>query len=156
VHNIEEENLVENLNEQETPQENDKADNTLHRERVAELKQIITEKDTEIAVLKKSVNEFEEQLSNANKSLSAITQRYKTRIIQMHPGITMELIKGDTVEAIDESLEKALDLIGQIKKSVEKESAHNRVPAGAPGRQVVEFSALSAREKIQYAIGGNK
>jgi len=30
------------------------------------------------------------------------------------------------------------------------------VPAGAPGRRASDLSALSPREKIQYAIGGKK
>jgi hypothetical protein len=43
-----------------------------------------------------------------------------------------------------------------VKKSVEKEISNIKVPAGAPGRRASDLSALSPREKIQYAIGGKK
>lgn len=148
--------MIEELNGKGTEQELDNRGDAVPNQRVAELEQMVAAKDIEIAILKKSADEFKEQLSMANESLAEATQRYKARIIQMHSGITEELVNGDTIEAIDKSLEKALTMIGQVRKSVEKEISNERIPAGAPGRQVVDISTLSAREKIQYAIGGNR
>jgi cell division septum initiation protein DivIVA len=125
-------------------------------QKVAEFEQIVAQKENEIAALKKAEGEMKEKLSTVSKSLTEAVVRYKDKIVQMNPGITEELISGDTIEAVDKSLEKAINLIGRVKKSVEKEISNIRVPAGAPGRRIPDLSTLSPREKIQYAIGGKK
>ena len=125
-------------------------------QKVAEFEQIVAQKENEIAALKKSEGEMKEKLSTVSKSLTEAIVSYKDKIVQMNPGITEELISGDTIEAVDKSLEKAISLIGRVKKSVEKEISQIRVPAGAPGRRIPDLSTLSPREKIQYAIGGKK
>jgi len=51
---------------------------------------------------------------------------------------------------------EAIEFVDKVRKSVEKEIQNKRVPAGAPGRRAADVSAMSAREKIQYAIGGKK
>lgn len=64
-----------------------------------------------------------------------------------------ELITGETVDEINESLKKARALIERVKQEMEAETAKTMVPAGAPQRMPMDLSALSPREKIQYAIG---
>ena len=125
-------------------------------QKVAEFERIVADKASEIAALKKSEGELKEKLSAVSKSLTEAVVSYKDRVVQMNPEITEELISGDTIEAVDKSLEKAISLIGRVKKSVEKEISNIRVPAGAPGRRIPDLSTLSPREKIQYAIGGKK
>jgi hypothetical protein len=77
-------------------------------------------------------------------------------VLELNPEIAEELINGDTIEAVNVSLEKAINLVRRVKKSVEKEISNIKVPAGAPGRRASDLSGLSPREKIQYAIGGKK
>ena len=67
-----------------------------------------------------------------------------------------ELISGDTIESINESLDKAKGLINRVRQGLETEISLGRVPAGAPERRPPDLSALSPREKIQYAIGGKR
>ena len=117
---------------------------------------VIADKESEIAALKESESELQAKLSTVTKSLTEAVASYKARVIQMNPGITEELISGETIEAVEISLEKAIGLIGRVKKSIEKEISQTKVPAGAPGRRTADLSALSPREKIQYAIGGKK
>jgi chromosome segregation ATPase len=124
--------------------------------KTAEFEKVIASKESEIAALKKSESELQEKLSAVSKSLAEAVASYKARVIQVNPEITEELISCETIGAVDDSLEKAINLISRVKKSVEKEISHTRVPAGAPGRHTSDLSALSPREKIQYAIGGKK
>ena len=51
-------------------------------------------------------------------------------------------------------VEKAKALVSRVKQGVEAEVSLAKVPAGAPERTLPDLSALSPREKIQYAIGG--
>lgn len=140
----------------ENGQENSSGNGNQLEQKVAEFEHIVAEKESEIVTLKKSEGELKEKLAVVNKSLTEAVVSYKDRVVQMNPEITEELISGDTIEAVDKSLEKAISLIGRVKKSVEKEISNIRVPAGAPGRRIPDLSTLSPREKIQYAIGGKK
>ena len=143
---------------EEENKENNRKDNsgTEPEQKGAGFAQIIADKDTEITALRKSETELKEKLAAAGKSLVEAVAGYKSRVLQMNPGITEELINGDTIETVNTSLEKAISLVGRVKKSVEKEISNIRVPAGAPGRRPSDLSGLSPREKIQYAIGGKK
>ena len=83
-------------------------------------------------------------------------EAYDTMGAEFADGIIEELITGDTVEAINQSLENARALISRVRQVLEEEVAKTRVPSGAPQRAPPDLSALSPREKIQYAIGGKR
>ena len=81
-----------------------------------------------------------------------------------YPGLTIFLSQsikflkpvriGDTITAINESLETANAMVNRVKQGLEAEITAGRVPAGAPIRAPFNPAALSPREKIHYAIGG--
>jgi hypothetical protein len=142
-------------NKENVRDDNPNTDTRLEQ-KAAEFAQVIAEKESEIAALRKSEGDLKVKLAVISQSLSEAVASYKDRVLQMNPGITEELITGDTIEAVNTSLEKAISLVGRLKKSVEKEITNIRVPVGAPGRRTSDLSTLSPREKIQYAIGGKK
>ncbi|MFC2071964.1 hypothetical protein ACFLUU_04515 [Chloroflexota bacterium] len=117
-----------------------------------ELEQAVADRDSEIATLKQTGAELEERLVTTSNSLAEAVASYKTAVVQVNPEVIEELISGDTIEAISESLEKAKTLVSKVRQGVEAEISLVRVPAGAPERTPPDFSALSPREKIQYAI----
>ncbi len=124
--------------------------------RITELEQMIADRDSELATLKQTVAESDEALSNIKNSLAQAVASYRALVVQANPDIPDELITGDSIEAIDLSLENARALISRVKQGLEEEAARTRVPAGAPQRTLPDLSALSPREKIQYAIGGKR
>ena len=63
---------------------------------------------------------------------------------------------GMVTEAINRSIENANTLVGRVRQGLEEEASRVRIPAGAPQRTPPDLSALSPREKIQYAIGGKR
>lgn len=121
--------------------------------RIAELEQVIAAKEAEIASLKESGQGMEKRLASLNASLSEAVTSYKNAVSQANPEIVSELISGESIPAIDESLEKAKALVGKVRQGVEREISLTRVPAGAPERAAADLSGMSAREKIQYAMG---
>ena len=121
---------------------------------IAELEGAVSDRDVDIATLGQSINEMEERLASTSDSLVEAVASYRNMIIQASPDIVEELITGDTVESLNESLEKARGLIGRVRQGLETEIALARVPVGAPERRPPDLSALSPREKIKYAIGG--
>ena len=124
--------------------------------RISELEQIVVDRDNRIATLKQSVAELEQKLADLNNALPQAVSSYRALVVKSSPGVPEELITGDTIEAIDESLANAQTLIDRVRQELEAEIAAAKVPAGAPQRTPVDLSALSPREKIQYAIGGKK
>ena len=123
---------------------------------IAELEQTVVSKDSEIAILKQAVAESDKKLAELNESLAQAVASYRAMLMEANPEIPDELLTGDTIDALNESLENARALIGRVKQAIEAETSKTRIPAGAPQRAPLDLSVLSPREKIQYAIGGKR
>ncbi len=123
---------------------------------IAELEQAVASKDSEVTILKQAIAESEQKLTEINDTLAQAVASYKTLVVEANPEIPAELINGDTIEDINESLENARALIDKVKQGIEAEASRTKVPAGAPQRVPLDLSVLSPREKIQYAIGGKR
>ncbi len=124
--------------------------------RITELEAAFSEKDSEIATLKQTVVDDNQKSGALNESLSQAVAAYKTLVVKANPSVIEELITGNTITEINQSLENAKTLISKVRGGIELEIASGKVPAGAPQRTPLDLSALSPREKIQYAIGGKK
>lgn len=124
--------------------------------RLAGLEQTIADKDSEMAVLAQSRDELEEKLAVLNNSLVGAVSSYKEMVVQANPDVVAELINGDTIESVNESLTQAKALVSKVRQGVEAEISLARVPVGAPERTSLDLSILSPREKIKYAIGGRR
>ncbi|MDD4859837.1 MAG: hypothetical protein PHR56_06505 [Dehalococcoidales bacterium] len=123
---------------------------------IARLEKALAEKDGEMAALKQTLADTEGKLAAAGNSLAQAVGEYRSLVAGSQPGIPAELITGNTINEINESLQKARTIIERVKQEIEAEASKTRVPAGAPQRSPPDISALSPREKIQFAIGGNK
>ena len=121
---------------------------------IAELEQMVASKDTEIVTLKETIVASDGKLTEINDTLSQAIASYKNLVVESNPEILTELITGDTVDAVNESLGSARALVDRVKQGIEVEAAMTKVPVGAPQRAPLDLSVLSPREKIQYAIGG--
>ena len=123
---------------------------------IIKLEKALAERDGEIATLKQSLTDAESETAELGETLAQAVARYKDLIVQSNAGVLVELITGSTVAEVDESLKNAQVLVERVRQEVEAEAAKTKVPAGAPQRALLDVSALSPREKIQYAIGGNR
>jgi len=126
------------------------------RTTIGELQEALAARDTEIAGLRQTIADSEQKLAQINDSLSQAVASYRELVVAAHPEIPPELITGDSVEAVDESLQSARALVDKVRQGIEEETSRTRVPAGAPPRAPLDLSVLSPREKIQYAIGGKR
>ena len=122
---------------------------------IIRLEQALAGKDSEIASLKQALDEAERKLAELSQALAQAVASYRAMVIQANPGVLAELITGDTVEEVNESLKNAQALVERVRQEMEAEASKTRIPAGAPQRVPLDLSALSPREKIQYAIGGS-
>jgi len=124
--------------------------------RITELETAVSEQDSEIAILKQTVVDDSQKLEALSDELSQAVASYKTLVVKANPGVIEELITGNTITEVNQSLEGARVLISKVRGGIEQEIASGRVPAGAPQRTSPDLSALSPRDKIQYAIGGKR
>lgn len=120
---------------------------------ISKLEQAMARKDGEVTTLKETVTGAEMKLNELNQALSQAVASYKAKVVESNPGLLAELITGDTIDEVNESLKNARALIDKVKQEMEAEVCRTKVPAGAPQRAPLDLSALSPREKIQYAIG---
>lgn len=123
---------------------------------VTRLGQELAGKDNEMTTLRQAAAESERKLAEANSTLVQAVASYRELVTKTNPGIPVEMVGGDSIEAINRSLENACALVEKVKQGIEAETSRTRVPAGAPQRKPSDLSALSAREKIQYGIGGKR
>ena len=106
--------------------------------RIAQLEQGVSSRDSEMAVLK--------------GSLSGAVAKYRAALLATAPEIPAELVKGESIDEIDASLEQARGIVSKVRQQLESEAEANKVPTGAPERTPQDLSALSPAEKIAYAL----
>ncbi len=123
---------------------------------VAQKDEELTKANTRITELEQAVTESDEKLTTIKNSLTEAVASYKATVVQANPEVLEELITGDTIQSINESLKEAKTLISRVRQGLEVEISGAKIPAGAPQRTPPDLSALSPREKIQYAIGGKR
>ncbi|BAS31405.1 hypothetical protein C1G86_0307 [Dehalococcoides mccartyi] len=104
--------------------------------------------------LLKSQQEACERVTQLEVELRLAVESYRRLMVEQNPEVIPELISGQTVEEINRSLEVSRKLVARVKQSLEKDAVLARVPLGQASRQKPDFSSLSAREKIKYAVGG--
>ena len=155
------ENLPQESGFPETPENESNQDDTGEeleqvRSRVIELEALVAQKEEELAKASARVSELEQVVVESDGNLAQAVSSYKALVVKANPEVLEELISGDSIEQVNESVERANTLISRVKEGLEAEVAKVRVPAGAPERTLPDLSALSPREKIQYAIGGKR
>ena len=121
--------------------------------RIAELEQALAGKDEQVAALAQSAAELEQRLAEREESLAQALSSYRALAVKYNPSLPEEQVAGESIEEIDASLASAQALINRVRQELEAEMAAARIPAGAPQRTPADLSALSPRDKIQYAIG---
>ena len=150
-----------NQNQDPVPEGEESEENEASR--VSELESLIAQKDEELAKansriteLEQAVTESVEKFETTSNSLAEALTNYKAMVIQANPEVPEELISGDSIESINESLGTAKAMVSQVRQGLEVEIQAAKIPVGAPQRTPTDLSALSPREKIQYGIGGKR
>jgi multidrug resistance efflux pump len=118
------------------------------------LERSLAEKDSEIANLTQALEEAHQAIEELNQAMVKAVAAYKEMLIRANPGMLPEMITGDSIDEVDESVKKARAVMERVRQEMEAEASKTRVPAGAPPRSAPDLSGLTAREKIQYAMRG--
>lgn len=144
---------MENNESQATPQAQEARDN---EGLLNEMKAIIQDKDREIDGLKNAVAAGHEQVKALNHRLESTMAAYRQAVISSNPDLPDELIGGNSIEEIEQSVAKARNIAERIRKEIEAAAARHSIPAGTPVRHEENPAGFSSRDKIQYALGGKQ
>ncbi len=119
---------------------------------VAQLREELTQahdeaqaRDQELAAQGERGQELESQAREA-------AERYRELVLAQSPELPAELVLGDTVQQVDESVERARETVSKVRGHLESQAQAGRVPVGAPPRSGPDFSTLSPEEKISYGL----
>ncbi len=123
--------------------------------RVAELEEILARKNDEIVTLTLSKDNLDKKIEALSKSLAEAVNGYRSMVVQANPEIPVEMLGGNTIEAVGESLKQAKELVTKVKKRLETDLMGSHIPSGAPERSIPVFD-LSPREKIRQGIETRK
>jgi len=99
----------------------------------------------ELAGLTERANALEAQLGSA-------AERYRELALRQSPELPEELVAGETVEEIDQAIERARETVSKVRGHLESQAQAARVPVGAPVRSGPDLSGMSAEEKIKVGL----
>ena len=110
------------------------------------------EMQARLTQLEQSIASRDDELTAIKQLLSGAVAKYRDAVLASAPGIPQELVKGESLDEIDASLETARGIVSKVRQQLEVEAEANKVPTGAPPRMPQDLSALSPAEKIAYAL----
>ena len=126
---------------------------------IAQAQALIQEKDATIAELQNHLSEAKQaseavaaELTQVKEAHTQAVAKYLDAVKLANPTLPGDVIAGDTIEAIEASVAKALFIAGAVKASLEAEAKQAKVPAGAPPRGEISLEGLSPRDKIIAGI----
>jgi archaellum component FlaC len=118
------------------------------------LEEALSAREKEIAGLKNSLDGLRTESNGLSESLARAVAAYRELVLQANPDVPAELISGNNIDEINDSLKNARSLVSKVRQEIEVEASRARIPAGAPLRTAQDLASLSPREKIQRALGG--
>ncbi|MCS7003054.1 MAG: hypothetical protein NZ518_09420 [Dehalococcoidia bacterium] len=92
-----------------------------------------------------------EEGPTVQEQLAWVTEQYRRRTRQAYPHLPPKLIDGDTVDAIDRSVERAERAWAEAQAAAREQAARATVVGSAPRREP-DLSRLSPREKILLGL----
>ena len=110
------------------------------------------ETQAELDKLRSALEHRDLEIELLQSRLASATARYREALLVAAPDIPEELVVGESPEEVDASLAGARQMVERVRGRIESQIAGERVPSGAPVRGAQEFSGMSSREKIAYAL----
>jgi len=93
-----------------------------------------------------------DRASSLEAQVRSAAQRYRELALERSPELPQELVAGETVEEIDQAIERARETVAKVRGHLESQAQAGRVPVGAPARSGPDLSGLSAEAKIRAGL----
>lgn len=132
-----------------------------HDSQLDALTAALSQRDARIAELEAALGEAESVVQSRVEEIEAVSARlaqavelYRASLLASEPDVPEDMVQGATVEAVQESLERARQMVAQVRGRLEAQASTERTPLGAPARSAPDMSALSPQEKILMGLSG--
>jgi chromosome segregation ATPase len=122
------------------------------RRQVEEAKRTLSERDADLAAQADEIEALRAVAAAADGRLAAAARRYRDVLLAAEPELPADLIAGDSIEAVDESVARARTTVAQVRQHLEQQARELRVSPGAPARAGRDLAGLSAAEKIRLGL----
>ncbi len=113
------------------------------------IRSALSERESEVDSLRRVADE-------GRLALGAAVARYREVALAAEPDLPAELVAGDTLEQVDQSLDAARRTVAQVRSHLEAQAQASRLPAGSPVRSGRDLTTLSAAEKIRLGLAGRQ
>jgi len=120
----------------------------------AELQRRLDAALQEIEARDATITAQEQAIVEAAEQARRDASRYREVVLAREPDLPADLVRGDTVDAIEAALIAARQTVAQVRQHLEQQAQAIRVPTGAPVRAAPDFSGLSSAEKIRLGLQG--
>jgi len=103
--------------------------------------------EAEVVSLSRQLADKDDVIGRLNSSLNAAVTAYRGSAVALHRDLPEEFIEGDSINAVDESLKKAMALVARVKSTL----AQTAPPLVAASRSRSPES-LSTVDKIRVGL----
>jgi hypothetical protein len=110
---------------------------------------------SELEALTQNQTVLNQRLAKLENDLSRAVSGYRLMLIKEYPDILPELIGGESIAGLDQSLETAQKLTARIKEQIAAKAAAERIPGGAPVRTPPDVESLDSHGKIILGLERN-
>ena len=155
-------------NGQSTPEQEDDVESTLRQEkqdrddfaavmkekaeRITELESLLDLERAQAVATQDALDTASEEILSLRESRTGAVEACRDALRLAHPELPPDLIKGESVQELTDSIAGAQALVEKVRSALESERTASRVPAGAPVDSGPDLSGLSAREKISAGV----
>ena len=119
---------------------------------LSELREELTHARDESRLREQEIATLGERAQALQAQVQSSAQRYRELALQQSPELPAELVTGESVEEVDEALQRARETVSKVRGHLESQAQAGRVPVGAPPRSEPDLSALPAAEKIRRGL----
>ena len=119
---------------------------------LAGLRQELTQARDESLAREQEMAGLTERTAALEAQVRGAAERYRELALERSPELPQELVAGETVEEIDQAIERARETVAKVRGHLESQAQAGRVPVGAPVRSGPDLSGLSAEEKIREGL----
>ncbi len=125
---------------------NDGAGEVAEAGEVEELQAVLGAADLERA-------DLSAQIETLNQRIQSTTEAYREALIEANPDIPVEMVQGETIEALTAAVEQGRSLVESVEQRLEAEA---EVPGGSADRVDSMPAGLSGVAKIRHALSRNQ
>jgi len=123
---------------------------------IAELESLLDRERVAAAATQDALDTAGAEVVSLKESRTEAIDACRDALRLAHPELPPDLIKGESIQELTDSVSCAQALVEKVRAALEQERSASRVPAGAPVDSGPDLSGLSAREKISAGVTNPK